>query len=136
MLVLDCSVALAWCFRDEQSPAVIKIAHDIASHGAVVSSLWRLEIANGLQTAVRRGRIERAMRDQLLDLFAVYPLTVDSMTNDFAWSSTLALSDEYSLSAYDAACLELALRRGLPLASLDRTLCQAAHAAGVPLVPL
>lgn len=136
MLVLDCSVALAWCFRDEQSPAVIKIAHDIASHGAVVPSLWRLEIANGLQTAVRRGRIERAMRDQLLDLFAAYPLTVDSMTNDFAWSSTLALSDKYSLSVYDAAYLELALRRGLPLASLDRTLCQAAQAAGVPLVPL
>lgn len=136
MLVLDCSVALAWCFRDEQSPAVIKIAHDIASHGAVVPSLWRLEIANGLQTAVRRGRIERAMRDQLLDLFAAYPLTVDSMINDFAWSSTLALSDKYSLSVYDAAYLELALRRGLPLASLDRALCQAAQAAGVPLVPL
>lgn len=134
MLVLDCSVALAWCFRDEWSPSVLALAKGIAETGALVPALWRLEVANGLQTAIRRGRIDNNMRDQLLDQLIAYPITVDAMTGDFAWSKTLQFCDKYGLTAYDAAYLELAERRSLPLASLDRALCIAAQAEGMRLV--
>lgn len=132
-LVLDASLALAWLFDDERKPAVVAVLADIEAYGARVPGLWRLEVANSLQMALRRRRIDAAFRDQALQRLAVLPIVIDTDTNHHAWKTTLRLADRFGLTLYDAAYLELAQRHTLPLASLDRELRAAAHALGLPL---
>lgn len=106
----------------------------MTEEGAVVPVHWRLEVLNGVQAALRRRRLDRAYRDSsLIDLDALL-ITIDGETNRAAWAATLHLSDQFRLTAYDAAYLELALRRRLPLATLDGDLIRAARAQNVPLV--
>ena len=127
-LVIDGSMALAWCFEDERTAASVAILKRVGEEGAVVPALCHLEVLNGLQMAVRRGRITKQYREaSLVDLRALV-IAIDSATDRQAWSATLRLSDQYGLTAYDAAYLELAQRRGLPLATLDRDLANAARA--------
>lgn len=133
-LVLDCSVTLSWHFEDERTPAMVAILERVVEHGAVVPALWRLEVANGLQSALRRGRIDAHFRDCSLADLALLDITTDPETDLHAWSSTLRLSERFRLTSYDAAYLELAQRRHLPLASLDRELRSAAEALGVVLL--
>jgi predicted nucleic acid-binding protein len=132
--VLDSSVTLTWCFHDQRTPATQALLEQVAEDGAVVPTLWRLEVANGLQTALRRRRIDAVFRDASLEDLAALPITVDTDTHTHAWSGTLLLSDRFRLTVYDAAYLELAERRALPLASLDRELRAAAGALGVALL--
>lgn len=100
----------------------------------MVPTLWRLEVLNGLQVAVRRGRINIAYRDASLTDLSSLVITIDPGTNHRAWSATLQLCDRFGLTPYDAAYLELAQRRRLPLATLDGELVRAAQAENVPLV--
>ena len=129
-LVLDASLALAWLFEDECTPAVDAVLTRVAAAGARVPALWRLEVGNALQTAIRRRRIDAAFRDQALQRLAALPITTDSDTDIHAWTTTLALADRFGLTLYDAAYLELAQRRALPLVSLDEALREAAHKLG------
>jgi predicted nucleic acid-binding protein len=133
-LVLDSSMTLAWYFEDERTEATIAVLHRVAQAGAVVPGLWRLEVGNGLQAAVRRRRIDTAYRDVSLADLRSLPIAIDPETVTHAWSETLRLSDRFDLTLYDAAYLELALRRDLPLATLDRDLEEAARAENVPLL--
>jgi len=87
-----------------------------------------------LQAGVRRGRITAEFRDTALADLASLSISVDPETTTYAWGNTLQLADRYGLTVYDAAYLELAQRRSLPLASLDVPLCNAARNAGVGLV--
>jgi predicted nucleic acid-binding protein len=104
----------------------------VADH-ACVPALWRLEVANTLQIAVRRGRIDAAFRDSALIDLTQLNITTDPDTDHFAWSSNLRLAERYQLTLYDAAYLELAQRLGVPLATLDQQLRVAAGALGVAL---
>jgi predicted nucleic acid-binding protein len=106
----------------------------VAEAGAVVPALWRLEVLNGLQVAVRRGRISIAYRDGSLTDLSSLVIAIDPGTNHQAWSATLQLCDRFGLTPYDAAYLELAQRRRLPLATLDGELVRAAQEVNVPLV--
>lgn len=133
-LVVDASLTLAWYFEDERTPAVDALLDRVVQHGAVVPSLWRLETVNGLQVAIRRRRIDSAYRDNALQQLALMPFTVDSETGAHAWTTTLRLADRFALTIYDATYLELAQRRGLPLATLDRALRSAAQALGMVLL--
>jgi len=99
-----------------------------------VPALWRLEVLNGFQVAVRRGRITVADRDVSLTDLRALSIAIDPGTNRQAWSGTLRLCDRFGLTPYDAAYLEVALRRRLPLATLDGELARAAEAENVPLV--
>lgn len=135
-LVLDGSAALAWCFEDEGTPAVDSMMERVAEQGAIVPALWRLEVANGLQVAVRRGRLDPAKRDALLSALTYFDITTDAETDRHAWTATVQLAEQYKLTLYDASYLELALRQRLPLASLDKELRRAAQANGVPLLGL
>ena len=83
---------------------------------------------------MRRGRIDRAYRDASLADLRSLAITIDPGTNRAAWAATLQLADRFGLTSYDAAYLELALRRRLPLATLDGDLVRAARAENVPLV--
>lgn len=134
-LVLDSSITLAWQFEDEHTDAILRVLDSVAENGAVVPPLWRYEVANGLQTALRRGRIDAGHRERMIRGLTGLPISMDDASPGQAWSATIALSDVYGLTAYDAAYLELAQRLRQPLATLDRPLAAAARAAGVPVVP-
>ena len=133
-LVVDSSMTLAWYFEDERTDASLAVLDQVAEAGAIVPAHWRLEVVNGLQVAVRRGRIDVAYRDASLADLQSLVIMIDPGTNRQAWSATLRLSDRFGLTSYDAAYLELALRRQLPLATLDGELVRAAQAENVPLV--
>lgn len=126
-------MALSWYFEDECSPESDALLDRVAEDGAVVPSLWRLEIANGLQIAVRRGRINRTFRDRTLAELAYMPIMIDPDTDNYAWTNTLQLADRFRLTVYDAAYLELAQRRSLPLGTLDKPLRAAAGMLGITL---
>lgn len=134
MIVLDASVALAWLFVDEESPDADSIMERIAVEGAVVPSLWRIEIANSLNTSRRHGRSDPSVVAQALHQLAKLPIMEDIETGARAWSDTMALAREEGLTVYDATYLELALRRGLPLASGDKALIAAARRRGLDVL--
>ena len=133
-LVLDSSVTLAWLHADETSPASAAVFERIAETGAWVPSLWRLEVANVLEMGVRKGRYDSEFRDAMLADLAVLPIRRDLETDNQAWGTTARLAARHRLTLYEAAYLELAMRRGLPLATVDKELRPAAVAEGVPLL--
>lgn len=133
-LVLDSSMALAWIYSDETTAAVRQVLNHVVADGAWIPSLWRLEIANVLEMGVRRGRTDAAFRNATLDDLGQLPLHTDNETDAQAWNATLALAIRHKLTLYDAAYLELALRRALPLASLDAELRAAATGEGIALL--
>jgi len=133
-LVLDSSVAVAWFFRDEQTEAIRTVLRNVAQSGAAVPSLWRIEVTNALQTAVRRGRITPDYRDASIADLAVLDIGVDTETDRLVWNRTLQYADRFGLTLYDAVYLELAQRLTVPLASLDRELRAAGTALGLSLL--
>jgi predicted nucleic acid-binding protein len=133
-LVLDSSVTLAWVYSDEATAAVREVITKVVAGGAWVSSLWHLEVANVLEMGVRRGRHTAEFRDATLIDLALFPITTDAETEKQAWGATLQMASRNRLTVYDAAYLELAKRRDLPLATLDEDLRTAARAEGVGLL--
>jgi predicted nucleic acid-binding protein len=133
-LVLDTSATLAWVYGNETTAAIQLVFDRVSEGGAWVPGLWRLEIANVLEMGVRRGRGDTAFRDATLADLALLPISVDPETDGQAWTATLRLAERHRLTLYDAAYLELALRRGIPLATLDAELRSAAGAEDVILL--
>ena len=133
-LVLDSSATLAWIYSDETTDPIRRLFDAVADEGAVVPALWRLEIANSLTVAVRRGRIDANFRRAVLSDLALLDITTDDHTDVHAWGETLSVADRFQLTVYDAAYLELAQRRNLPLATLDRELRVAAKSLGLHLM--
>jgi predicted nucleic acid-binding protein len=134
-VVVDSSATLAWVYAGETTAAINEVFAGVNERGAWVPALWRLEVANVLEMGVRRGRHDAAFRDATLADLALLPIGVDPDTDRHAWGATMRLADRHRLTVYDAAYLELAQRRGLPLATLDKELRQAAKAEGVVLRP-
>lgn len=132
-IVLDASMTLAWLFEDEQTDQVLSTINHVYMGGASVPPLWRYEVANGLQMAIRRQRITPDYRTRCLDKIDELPITIDPDGVSEIWSTTIKLADLYRLTVYDAAYLELAQRRRLPLATLDAALSKAARESGVDL---
>lgn len=133
-LILDSSATLAWIYADETTPAVRKVFDLLSDNGAWVPTLWRLEVANILEMGVRRRRHDAAFRDATLADLALLPINLDPETDRQAWGATMQLAERCRLTLYDAAYLELAQRRSLPLATLDRDLRAAAKAERVVLL--
>jgi predicted nucleic acid-binding protein len=131
--VVDSSLTLAWYLEDEPDDYA-DAAHAALTRGAeaVVPPLWPYEVANGLGMAVRRKRLEAAEIPRVLALLDPMPISVLVAAHERVFHEVLALSRQEGLTVYDAAYLELALREGLPLATLDRQLREAADRAGVP----
>jgi predicted nucleic acid-binding protein len=132
--VLDSSAAIAWVLPHEATSATDALLTNVAEQGAASPGLWPLEVANVLWMAERRRRITLAERTQALTILGDLPIRIDDRTAAHAFGAIAALAAARNLTVYDACYLELALRLGLPLASLDRPLCQAAAAAGIKLV--
>ncbi|MGE3310697.1 MAG: type II toxin-antitoxin system VapC family toxin [Limisphaerales bacterium] len=134
--VLDSSVALSWFFPDEQAPETDALLQSLADGGqAITAGHWGLEVTNVLLGAERAKKRPEANSAQFLALVEKLPIEVDPETHLRAGSTTVALARKHRLTSYDAAYLELAMRRGIPLATLDKDLRKAAKAEGVPLLP-
>jgi predicted nucleic acid-binding protein len=135
--VLDASVAVAWCFEDEGTKFTEGVL-DLISAGveaeALVPSIWPLEVANALLMAERRKRIALAKVTGLLARIAGLPISVRPAAPKHAFEQILPMARQQGLSQYDAAYLELAVREGLALATLDGELQRAAKAVGVELL--
>jgi predicted nucleic acid-binding protein len=132
--VIDASMALAWCFEDEASPRADRVLSRLEKEEGVAPSIWPLEVANGLRTAEKRGRIDEREVPAVVRLLATLPIEVVPVGADQALGDVLSLARAAGLSTYDAAYLDLALRRGLPLATADDYLEWAAAATGVEVV--
>lgn len=131
-LVLDTSVVVPWVFVDEQSDVAEAVLAFLRSGFALVPSLWHLEVANALRTALRRERITEAEVEVFLRDADFLDIRTDVILPDAR--RLLAEAQEFGLTAYDTSYLLLARDRGLPLATLDDQLAAAATRAGVPLV--
>ena len=133
MIVVDASVALAWCLTDESSVYAYSVLDRVASEGAIAPAHWPLEVANGLLSAQRRGRLDaEAVMDasRVLDQLEIEIVPIELTT---ALWSVLDAAQGHALSAYDAAYLDLARFRGSALATLDESLKAACRQAGVAL---
>lgn len=134
--VLDASVALLWLVP-KTNPAGVEYAdatlQALTQSQAVVPSLFALEIANVVAKVEAKGVIAEADSQRFIALLGRLNIAIDQATALHALGDTLNLARRYKLSAYDAAYLELALRLGLALATLDADLSKAARTAGVPV---
>ncbi len=130
-MVIDSSATLAWVYCEEATEAIRDVFARVAERGAWVPMLWKLEIANVLEMGVRRGRHGTDFRDSTLADLALLPIHADPETDEHAWGATVRLAERHRLTVYDAAYLELAQRRGLPLATLDAELREASRAEGI-----
>jgi predicted nucleic acid-binding protein len=132
--VLDASIALAWCFADEATPATDALLDRLADREAIAPALWRIEVANALAMAERRGRLSVAGLTRSVDLLRRLAVAIDPEGSERAFRELLELARSERLIVYDAAYLELALRLGLPLASKDIKLRKAAARLGLAVL--
>jgi predicted nucleic acid-binding protein len=107
--VLDASIALAWCFADVATDALLD---RLADEEATAPVLWRLEVANALAMAERRGRLRVAGLTRSVSLLQRLAVSIDSEGAERAFRELLDLARGERLTVYDAAYLELALRLG------------------------
>ena len=132
--VLDSSVALSWCFKDEQTPETLQTLRLAKTRAIFVPSFWHAEISNVLGIAARKGRLDEsdlAIAVRTLESFEIH---TDVPLRPVGPAVLLPLMRAYELTAYDATYLELAMRLKLPLATLDVQLIAAAKRAAVPLI--
>lgn len=133
MFVVDNSVVMSWFFPDETNEYADGVLEWLKEGSAVVPSLWPLEVVNVLLVAERRGRMNQADSARFLTLLASLPIEIEQTQPRSSMAGLLALGRANQLSSYDAAYLELAMRLGLPLATLDQKLRDAAAAVAVRL---
>lgn len=131
-LVLDCSVAMGWCFEEETSEYGDRVLNALEEGEAFVPSVWPLEVSNVLVVAERRARIKVGESARFLELLQSLPIFVEEVSLPRATGAVLSLARELDLSVYDASYLELAMRSGVPLATNDQALARAVEAVGVP----
>ncbi|HEY1613833.1 MAG TPA: type II toxin-antitoxin system VapC family toxin [Rhizomicrobium sp.] len=131
--VLDASITLAWALPDEASSYSDSMLKMVASGKAWVPDLWPHEVANGLLMAQRRKRLSPAQRALFIEELLKLPIEVAGATARVVLESQGALAERYALTAHDAAYLDLALRKGIPLATQDKALSDAAKRSGIVL---
>ena len=132
--VLDASMAMSWCFADESTPYSRQVLATLLDSYAEVPALWPFEIANVLAVNEKRRRITEAISQEFLETLAGLDIRIDKSLPGVDGNALLLLARRFGLTAYDADYLELAKRKGLPLATFDRELIEAAAQEGVALV--
>jgi predicted nucleic acid-binding protein len=130
--ILDCSISASWCLKDESNEEANKILDRLAEDGALVPSIWPVEMANVLVVAERRKRISAADAARAIEILLSLPIHADKGNLEDLDAIRL-MAWEHKLSAYDACYLELAQRTGLPIATLDHALQAASGKCGVAL---
>jgi predicted nucleic acid-binding protein len=134
VFVIDASATLPWCFADEATAATNAVLTRLRTGDeAIVPAHWPVEVANALLVAVRRQRISRDDAHQFLLDLEFLPIRVETTAKNLVRAGVFPVAEQYGLTVYDAAYLELAMREGIPLMTLDKDLRKAASASGVPL---
>ena len=131
--VVDNSVVMAWCFNDESDPYADSVLDRLTEFAAVVPSIWPLEVVNVLLVAERRKRISEADSVRFTALLSQLPIHVEYESQDRIMKDLLGLARTTNLSSYDASYLDLAMRKGVPLATSDKKLRRAADSVKVPI---
>ncbi len=127
IFVLDCSVAISWCLQDEDNAYANAILNIISGvNQSIVPAFFWLEISNVMWVAERRNRNTREQNDTAITILQNLPIIVDSKSVTETITTTLNLARQYNLAVYDAAYLELAIREGLLLATIDEKLANTA----------
>jgi len=132
--VVDNSVVMTWCFKDENSQYSDLILDKLENATAFVPSIWPLEVSNVLLVAERKKRIGEADSTRFIALLTELPLIVDQESPERMIKEIFALARRHKLSSYDASYLDLAMRKGLPIATLDKSLLAAAKRSKVPIL--
>jgi predicted nucleic acid-binding protein len=131
--VLDNSVVTGWYLPEQATAYGQSVATRLESDKALVPTLWQLELANVLKAACTRGKLDLETARQILDALGRLPIEIDTSPAP-GQRQLFELAMRYQLSSYDAAYLELAMRHGLPIATQDLHLKEAAMAAGVDVL--
>jgi len=129
-LVLDASTMIAFLLADETSPVAEEAMRVAEAEGAVAPVIWWYEIRNALVVSQRRRRLSKSEADTLLEAIVRLRIEIDRDTPE----TIVHLARKRAITIYDAAYLELALRREHLLATLDADLARAATAEGVGIV--
>jgi predicted nucleic acid-binding protein len=132
--VLDNSIIMVWGFEDEGNKYAEELLELMPTATAYVPSLWPLEVANALLVGERYGRISPASSKKFLAILSNFAIVVDDETVAQAWSDTISIARSNKLSSYDACYLEMAMRLGLPLATLDKQLRTTARKLGIEIL--
>lgn len=132
--VVDCSIAMAWLFNDEATPKTEELLTRLTTETALVPAWWFIEITNVLAMAERKGRITPAQSDAFIADLGKLGIEQDDQAPNRAFTYLLTLCRRHRLTSYDAIYLDLAVRRNLPLATLDDDLRKAAKKLGIRLL--
>lgn len=132
-IVVDASVALAWCFPDEVSKYADSVLLAIENQNIIVPAIWPVEITNALLVGERRKRIRQPDVRRFVELLKGLDVTVETLSVADSIRNIFPLAQDYRLSAYDAAYLDVAVRHEVTLATLDADLHRAANAMGIAI---
>ena len=132
--VLGASATMTWCFADEATPDTRALLRKLPSLGSIVPALWHFEVSNILATAMRRKRISKWDASSFLKKLDTLPIAVERRNRPVTGDDLFPFVLQYGLTAYDAAYLELAKRKGYAIATLDRELVAAAQQEAIPLM--
>jgi len=132
--VVDSSGVMTWCFQDEVNPYADAVLDSLTEAVAIVPAIWPLEVVNVLLVAERKKRLHEADSVRFISLLAQLPIMVDRSWPERLMKDFLAIGRAHNLSSYDTAYLELAMRQGLPIATLDQGLIEAARQIDIPLL--
>lgn len=132
--VVDNSIVMTWCFKDEASTYADAVLDSLSEAIAVVPAIWPLEVVNVLLVAERQKRLREPDSVRFISLLSQLPIVVERAWPERMMKDLLALGRANSLSSYDATYLELAMRQGLPIATLDKKLVEAAKRIEIPIL--
>ena len=131
--VVDNSVVMSWCFKDETNNYADTVLDRLTELVAVVPSIWPLEVVNVLLVAERQKRLSESDSIRFLTLLSQLPILVEYERPEMM-KALLALARSNNLSSYDASYLDLAMRKGVPIATLDNKLIKAAKRIDIPIL--
>jgi len=132
--VVDNSVVMSWCFKDETNNYADTVLNMLTEATAVVPSIWPLEVVNVLIVAERQKRLGESDSIRFITLLSQLPIIVEHERPEMMMKELLALARANNLSSYDASYLDLAMRKGFPLATLNKKLIEAARRIDVPIL--
>ena len=132
-VVIDNSVVMSWCFADEANQYADDVLESLRCVRAFVPCIWPLEVGNVLVVAERRGRLRYVDSVRFWELLSELPIDVEQQLSEKVMMNIFTLAREAQLSTYDASYLELAIRKNLPLATLDKALLRAAEKFNVEI---
>ncbi len=132
--VVDNSVVMSWCFKDETNKYADTVLNRLTEAAAVVPSIWPLEVVNVLLVAERQKRLSESDSVRFITLLSQLPIVVEYERPEKMMKELLSLARANNLSSYDASYLDLAMRKGFPIATLDNKLMEAARRIDVPIL--